>query len=363
MDSRHLYPPNIYGLSDNVIGTVHTMWNNGSRPQERNMQMQLSRHDPGTSQHRRLGCENSASILPGVPSCEHTNQITTADPVSKWSGQQIMSTSVTRALQSIAILQASGIYLDANQQRAIMEDVLRKKDRHRFLQASYKKQKQISMEEDEQHVRRLRHEIKELQLQAEAISSGTQIKLNHGAIAKRYEHHFRCFVSDVVRQKTAALGFLLCIMAPDAASNPRYGAEAVLENWRRLSEYFGDIQLEISDLSELAAADVLVATTTTSIVLSDKTLRLAFPHLNSDRVGGLEGGEWSPTAIQLLGKKFVLHGSIQFDLDYASNRVTRIETQADMLSPILHILGNLESVDQVFDGAVVTPDFGMIGKD
>ncbi|KAG6623434.1 bZIP transcription factor 1 [Phytophthora cinnamomi] len=248
-----------------------------------------------------------------------------------------MSTSVTRALQSIAILQASGIYLDMNQQRAIMEDVLRKKDRHRFLQASYKKQKQKSMEEDEQHVRRLRHEIKELQLQAEAISS--------------------------VRQKTAALGFLLCIMAPDAASNPRYGAEAVLENWRRLSEYFGDIQLEISDLSKLAAADVLVATTTISIVLSDKTLRLAFPHLNSDRVGGLEGGEWSPTAIQLLGKKFVLHGSIQFDLDYASNRVTRIETQADMLSPILHILGNLDSVDQVFDGAVVTPDFGMIGKD
>ncbi|KAG6623417.1 bZIP transcription factor 1 [Phytophthora cinnamomi] len=244
-----------------------------------------------------------------------------------------------------------------------MEDVLRKKGRHRSLQASYKKRQQKSMEEDEQHVRRLKHEIKELQLQAEAISSGTQTELNHGAIAKGYEHHFRCFVSDVVRQKTAALGFLLCIMAPDAASNPRYGAEAVLENWRRLSEYFGDIQLEISDLSELAAADVLVATTTISIAVSDKTLRLAFPHLNSDGVGGLEGGEWSPAAIQLHSKKIIMHGSIHFGLDYASNRVVQIRSQADMLSPVLHILGDLDSVDQVFDGAVVTPDFGMIGKD
>ncbi|KAG7375198.1 hypothetical protein PHYPSEUDO_002633 [Phytophthora pseudosyringae] len=48
-------------------------------------------------------------------------------------------------------------------------------------------------------------------------------------------------------------------------------------------------------------------------------------------------------------------GSVRFHWDEGSKCVIRLESQLDMLSPMLKLLSSLEAVAQVFDQAVVTP--------
>ncbi|KAJ8554659.1 hypothetical protein ON010_g9824 [Phytophthora cinnamomi] len=156
-------------------------------------------------------------------------------------GKWASSCRVNKAIQSIAILEASGYQLDAQQQRAIMEDAPKQKNRHRYLQALYKRKEKEAMEKNELDIRNLRFAIEVLQKQ-------------------------------------------------------------------------------------------------------------------------VQDGIPPPSARKLLGSNFVMRGSVKFYFDNADNRVVRIDTQADMLSPMLQILGSVEKVCQAFDQAFVTPDFRLKGK-
>ncbi|KAF4139153.1 hypothetical protein GN958_ATG11671 [Phytophthora infestans] len=85
-------------------------------------------------------------------------------------------------------------------------------------------------------------------------------------------------------------------------------------------------------------------------------MRTVFPHLNSDGRGGIEGGIWSSLGCKLLNQRLVMRGSVYFDWDSTVDCVARIQSQSDMLTPLLRLLGTLEDVSLVFQSALVTPD-------
>ncbi|KAG2524397.1 hypothetical protein BBO99_00004904 [Phytophthora kernoviae] len=95
-------------------------------------------------------------------------------------------------------------------------------------------------------------------------------------------------------------------MAPNVRDGDVFGVEALLKNRRLFAVYFKGIQVDLDRL-EIVADNSLIATTTTTIKISEKTLQRVFPHLNSDGNGGAQGG-------------------------------------------------NLKDVSKVFEGALVTPD-------
>ncbi|ETP37234.1 hypothetical protein F442_14949 [Phytophthora nicotianae P10297] len=50
-------------------------------------------------------------------------------------------------------------------------------------------------------------------------------------------------------------------------------------------------------------------------------------------------------------------GSIRFEWDAINGQVTSVSTESDMLTPMLHLLGNLEDVSRVFADALLSLDF------
>ncbi|ETP39682.1 hypothetical protein F442_12855 [Phytophthora nicotianae P10297] len=98
--------------------------------------------------------------------------------------------------------------------------------------------------------------------------------------------------------------------------------------------------------------DSLVVTTKCELTITDKTLYHGFPNL-------VKHGKWSFLAGKMLGKKIVINGSMHVARDYGSKRVTRLQWQADLMIPLLRLLGSLEAVARVFNSARLSPN-GMV---
>ncbi|KAG2782291.1 hypothetical protein Pcac1_g7836 [Phytophthora cactorum] len=66
---------------------------------------------------------------------------------------------------------------------------------------------------------------------------------------------------------------------------PMRGPEVVLTYWRLFSLSFDDICVETERLDKRVESNTLVVTTATSVTISKDTLRLVFPHLDSNKKG------------------------------------------------------------------------------
>ncbi|OWZ05958.1 BZIP transcription factor [Phytophthora megakarya] len=131
------------------------------------------------------------------------------------------------------------------------------------------------------------------------------------------------------------LDFLKATMAHDVTDGVVCGPEALLENWKLVSQYGGDVNFQLKRLEQVAT-DSLLATTRTSVTVTANT--------------------------KLLNKRLVLRGSVRFDWDQSMGRVTRHESTVDLLTPLLELLGNLKDVAVVFDKALMTLEGKFLSK-
>uniref|UniRef100_H3GW01 Uncharacterized protein n=1 Tax=Phytophthora ramorum TaxID=164328 RepID=H3GW01_PHYRM len=150
---------------------------------------------------------------------------------------------------------------------------------------------------------------------------------------------------------TVQRDFLHAATSPDVIGETGFGVESLIEDYRRLALYLPDSDTQLVRL-DTGPEDSLTATTTVGITITANTLHFAFPHLvhNGDR------DQWSPLAVKLLDQRFVLRGLIHFKWDSITSRVKLVQSKADLLTPMLHLLGDLETVSRVFDNALVTPE-------
>ncbi|KAG6948340.1 hypothetical protein JG687_00015542 [Phytophthora cactorum] len=111
-----------------------------------------------------------------------------------------------------------------------------------------------------------------------------------------------------------------------------------------------DVELELESLDR-DNTEALVATTVT---ITEHTLRNVFPHLHdrSDVV-------MLKLAEKLQGQRISMHDTTRFLWDPAFRRIPSVIAQADMLTPMLRLLGSLENVSHVFEGALISPDFHL----
>ncbi|KAG6617468.1 BZIP transcription factor [Phytophthora cinnamomi] len=149
-----------------------------------------------------------------------------------------------------------------------------------------------------------------------------------------------------LKQSNVQLEFLKESMAEEVTDGVVCGAEALMENWRLLSRYHGDVHYQLKRLEQLGE-DSLCAVTTTSVTMTENTLRHVYPHLDV---------EHSTLAAKLLNQRLVMRGTVRFDWDNASGRVVRVESKVDALTPMLKLLGSLENVAAVFEKALMTPE-------
>ncbi|OWZ15739.1 hypothetical protein PHMEG_00010556 [Phytophthora megakarya] len=65
-------------------------------------------------------------------------------------------------------------------------------------------------------------------------------------------------------------------------------------------------------------------------------------------------------AATLRGQSFVLRGSVRFVWDSEHCKFVDLHSQADMISPLLQVLGNIEDVSIVFSEALIAPDCKVV---
>ncbi|ETL79912.1 hypothetical protein L917_19540, partial [Phytophthora nicotianae] len=258
----------------------------------------------------------------------------------------------------IASIQGADHYIPADLQQAMVAEALKRKIRHRercrVSQARYR-QRQIRTESTlNDAVVKLKAEVEDLERKCKD-SVCVQTTPTIWALASEYFRQFNCYVSSPGKMYKVASKFLHDIMAPNVMEGALIGVDAQVENWRLLALYFAEVHVDLKGLT-MPMPNTLIATTVTSVIITNKTLRHAFPHLNSDDAGGTKGGTWSSLASRLLGRKLVMRGSVFFGWDSSSDKVVRVYSQADMVTPMLTLLGNLEDVSFVFDKARVTPE-------
>lgn len=140
-------------------------------------------------------------------------------------------------------------------------------------------------------------------------------------------------------------------MSSDVVGVIGYGVEALLQNWKLVSLCHPDIDIQLVRL-EGGPGDSLVAITRGTYTITENTLRLALPHL----VDSSNDGMWDPLATRLLGQKLVIKGCSSVLWDEDAGRVVSIQYTADMLTPVLQLLGNLGEVSRMFSHARVNPE-------
>ncbi|KAL3657730.1 hypothetical protein V7S43_017303 [Phytophthora oleae] len=244
----------------------------------------------------------------------------------------------------------------------LIKEIVLKRDLHRERcrtnQARYRKKKQQYLTDLEAMVEQFQEEIQRLEKQRQVVSFGIPTEETVWNIAAEYFRLFRhgyvapMALDEGTRRSHVQLEFLQATMSIDVMDDGVCGVDAHLENWRLFSLYHGDVQLQLERL-EKGPANSILATTKTGITITENTLRNLYLHL---LVSESDDGKWSPLAYRLLNQRIEMEGSIRFVWDPFCGRVTSLQITTDLLPPILRLVGSVNGVARVFDGASITLD-------
>ncbi|KAG7400338.1 hypothetical protein PHYBOEH_006095 [Phytophthora boehmeriae] len=216
-------------------------------------------------------------------------------------------------------------------------------------------------------VERLKQDIYKLELQQQRLACVTSPSGSvWEAVAKYFKLFERGYTFFTMKelpeqnkpqsaQNHVQLEFLRSMMELDVTDGPLCGAEALLDNWRLLSLYHDDLHVQLKRL-EQGPNNSLVATATIGLTITANTLLNVYPHLLTGVEAASDRGGWPPLASKLLNQRLEVLASVRFDWESDCGRVVRLESKADLLAPILRLVGSLENVARVFDGALVTPE-------
>ncbi|KAL3657733.1 hypothetical protein V7S43_017306 [Phytophthora oleae] len=231
----------------------------------------------------------------------------------------------------------------------------------RTNQARYRQKQREYVSKLELTVSQLRDEIPMLEVQRRRLRYDSQQRV--WDVVVEYFQLFHHGVGDAIDQGSAGssdvlraseaqqqLMFLRSTMAPDVEFGDVSGVELLMEHWRRLSEYHENLLLHLTHMNKVSES-IVTATATLSATITKTTLECVFPRLMCS-----ENVEDLSLAVKLLGHTLEYPCSVLFVWDEETSLVVRMETEIDMATPLLGLLGNLKDVTRVLTGAVMTPN-------
>lgn len=230
----------------------------------------------------------------------------------------------------------------------------------RTNQARYRQKQREYVAKLESTVTQLRDEIPMLEVQRRRLRYDSKQRV--WDVVVEYFQLFRHGVcdsseqgsaipSDVLRTSEAQqqLMFLRSTMAPDVEFCNVSGVEVLMEHWCRMSEYHENLKFELEHMEKVSES-IVTAKAMLTVTITKTTLECVFPHLM-----GSENVEDLSLAVKILGHTLVYPCSVLFVWDEATSLVVRLETDIDMATPLLGLLGNLKDVSRVVQGATMVP--------
>ncbi|OWZ03110.1 hypothetical protein PHMEG_00025220 [Phytophthora megakarya] len=233
----------------------------------------------------------------------------------------------------------------------VAEDLIRR--RRRSYQRKYRQKQRNYTEDLEYGVRKIHEEIVLLQKELQYVTMGfSRSQTLWSAVTNYFRLFRRGFRSPTDTDYWCVLNVLESFMSSNVNDGFMCGPKAILSKWMLFSLCFDDVNVDLHRLEVGPLKNSVVSTVITRITISDSTLHLIFPHL----VNGDPGGYITSLSRKLLGQRLVVRCSVTFEWDDTSNRIIKMQSKSDLLTPILRVLGNLEDVSRVFEGAFVTPN-------
>ncbi|EGZ27683.1 hypothetical protein PHYSODRAFT_469671 [Phytophthora sojae] len=239
-----------------------------------------------------------------------------------------------------------------------------RRQRNREHQARYKTKQKNRVLDLENGIERLQQEIQELKLQRQIISIGVPGRQTKWGVAAEYFRLFRnglrapsrmnLPVGTVAAEFPVQRHFLQTTMTSDVVGSLGCGVDALLQNWRLITLCHPDVDIQLMRL-QAGPGERVVAYTRGTHTITEDTLRYAFPHLND----GSNDSAW--LASRLLGYKLVINGCTHLLWDADAGRMISIQYTADILTPMLQLLGNLDEVSKLFSKARVNPQCRFCG--
>ncbi|POM61366.1 hypothetical protein PHPALM_29628 [Phytophthora palmivora] len=346
MQANNFQPPHLQMLRENVIGNVAQR----SRVHRANYaHFQQSQHVEFQPCFDSQPCLNVEEVEDQL--CRSARNCRPVSTGGGYSSSRNLNNSRRSSFQS----PGSKMLSYAEQMRANIEAYHR--ERRRKNQERYRAKQRQMVEDLQVNNHKLQEELQQLQRTRDMLSvSSIKAKETVWYVAVEYFRVFRRGLLSTEDTDLLELDFLKATMAPDLDAGTVRGLESLARNWKAFTQFFQDVQIRLGRLDEVAE-NSLVASTTTSITITRHSLSCMFPHLISD---GHEGAEWSHIASRMLNQRLVMRGSVHLNWDSDSNRVISLITQADMLSPVLQLLGNLEDVSLTFANALISPDCNLV---
>ncbi|ETL88516.1 hypothetical protein, variant 2 [Phytophthora nicotianae] len=245
-------------------------------------------------------------------------------------------------------------------------DVELRRQRNRMHQARYKMKQRQLVADLEAAVTHLRQEIQELEIQQRLLSYGLPTTTTIWNIAAEYFRLFRHGTKGSTMVENAHIepalnllhsqvqwDFMKTTMAPDVTDGVVIGIDALIESHALQSRCYEAIDLQPLRMDD-GPEGLLIVSTQCELTITENMLVCGFPNLVKD-------GEWSSLADKMLGKKIVIYGSTHFFWDNTRGRVVRLQWKADVMTALLRLLGSLDTVPQVFNGARMSPE-GMVKR-
>lgn len=354
MNTCVLQPPNSQLLSDDIIGGVVPRAKQTERysvadTDDRSLQLSESRQQNYmyTTDHA-----DAQKFTPGSPAPGR------GSPTDRKRKRQPSTSQLISKDESPPFT----VFGDSKEAAVIMEQILsedqRLRELRRLRQIRYRKKKEDYANSLEEKTRQMREEIEKLQQRPRAVSSAISTEENVWSVATEYIRLFPYGLKMAASMSTptssssqpsAQQDFFRNAMAPDVVFNASRGTEAMIRSWKCISLSFQDVELELEGLRK-RSADSLVAVTTTSVTITERTLRNVFPHLLGDEKG-------NKLARKLLNQRISMRGLVCFEWDGAYCRVASLMADSDMLTPIVRLVGSLEEAATVFEKSLISPDF------
>ncbi|KAE8881361.1 hypothetical protein PF005_g26302 [Phytophthora fragariae] len=245
----------------------------------------------------------------------------------------------------------------------------RRREQCRTNQARYRKKQTEHAKDLEVAVEQLRREIPMLETQRSRLISNA--KSSAWYVVMEYFHIFRngsrpsdgvvsgpeAWLQNSETQQQRA--FLQSAMSDDVVLGERRGVDALLDQWKRCTTSFDDLQFRVEHMTRVSEA-FIAATASLRVTISDATLQNVFPHLLA--VGGNRFSRTHQAMLRskLLGQRLLVPCQLRFEWDEKSERIVRLEQTVDLLTPLLPVLGTLADAAFVLEQARVHQD-GSIG--
>ncbi|OWZ12208.1 hypothetical protein PHMEG_00014673 [Phytophthora megakarya] len=245
---------------------------------------------------------------------------------------------------------------------ALIRNDARQRQRRREIQQRYRQKFDNLAESLEHEVKKIQEQIRLRELEHERLVVRTPTSVTPWIVVSEYYRLFRngfkvpqtpqpiiTSPGTIYERNNAQMAFLHKVMAPDVSVNSGIGIEAIVQEWLAVPYVNDDITIRLLQL-ENDEDDAMLATIQSHIIITEDMLRCEFPYFADITIEDQK----SALVNKLVGKKLSILSKVRFEWDSSSGRVLGMHYTADLVTPFLKLLGNLQDTARVLDKSLLS---------